>query len=239
METEKNFFGQSPEQLTIEKENMGHVKRYLNVLVAPKKVFEDVDKSPKLLIPMFVVLFLTIIISLFSFDTQVALVQESMINGLVDSGQTIPADGLEGLSKVMTGVGIFFAGIVQILMVLVVVAVIRGIATFLDGEGSFKRLFSMYLYASVITILGLGVVQLVSVGLNVSNFNLSLAAFLPETAPPSLSLLLQSFGVFNIWYLAVVSIGISVVERLSMAKSVACALVPQLISMGIGLMFLK
>lgn len=240
MENDKNLQGSNtyaPEYMAIEKQELGHFSRFLNVIISPRKAFEDIDRMPKIAVPLFAIVFISILVSILMFDTQVELVQETLLTNMANAGQEVPADGLVGLSKVSAGIGIVIAGFGQILMILIVTAVVRGIATFLDGEGSFGRLFSMFLYASLITVLGLGIVNLVSVGFNVSNVNVSLAAFLPETAPPALKMILQSFSVFNIWYLAIVSIGISVVERLSMAKSVACALTPQLILIGFGLLF--
>lgn len=239
MENDKNLQGSTtyaPEYMNSEKQELGHLSRFLNIIISPRKAFEDIDRVPKIAVPLLTIVLITILASILTFGAQVEIVQEALLNNMTESGKAIPADGLAGLAKVSAGIGIFIAGWMQILMIIIVTAVVRGIATFLDGEGTFGRLFSMFLYASLITVLGLGIVNFVSVGLNVSNFNVSLAAFLPETAPTSLKVILQSFSVFNIWYLAIVSIGISVVERLSMAKSVACALAPQLILLGISLL---
>lgn len=209
--------------------NLGHFSRYLNVILAPKKTFEDVDRAPKVLIPILIVMLLSALLVFINFDAVLQQAQEALIQQTLQQTGEVPADGMLGLAKVSVIIGAGFSGIVPLLALLISSALSRGVATFMDGEGSFKRLLSANLYAFMILFLGRLVIMGLTMGIGLETMSLSLAMFLPESAPQALMILLDAFDVFGVWNLLVMTIAIQAIERLSFVKSLICAILPTVI----------
>lgn len=215
--------------------NMGHFSRYLNVIVSPKKTFEDVDRAPKVLIPILVLMILSSLLVFINFDAVFKQTQDTLLQQTLQTTGELPADGMVQLAQISTIIGAFFAGIGVLLVMLISSAISRGAATFMDGEGSFKQLLSAYMYAYLIVFLGQLVVMGLTLGMGMENVSLSLAMFLPETAPKALVLLLGAFNVFGIWNLLVMTVAIQMIERISFIKSLICAVLPTFIFIALSM----
>ena len=90
----------------------------------------------------------------------------------------------------------------------------------LGGKRTYRKIFSVYLYASLIGVLDM-LIRLPLVLVKESaeiQFNLTL--FLPDEQSGTLTYMAaQSLGVFTIWHFVVLAIGFSVIYRFSIQKA--------------------
>jgi hypothetical protein len=90
----------------------------------------------------------------------------------------------------------------------------------LGGDSSFRRVFSVYCYASLVAMLGMIVRFPLIMTKGDMNVQTSLALLLSPNAKDSfLYSVLSSFDVFSIWQVILVSMGLGVIYKYSTKKA--------------------
>jgi hypothetical protein len=119
--------------------------------------------------------------------------------------------------QVLSGVGgAVFSGI----MILIIAAVLKGVASVAGGQVGFRRLFSFVSYSSVISALG----SLIKVPLVQAKGSIDVRTSLAALAPSldlrsPLAVVLGSFDIFIIWQVVALCFGFSVLSGFDIKKS--------------------
>jgi hypothetical protein len=210
------------------------------VYASPNAAFQDVGRSPSVLMPMIALIILGMVSTyLLSLKVDLSELQAQAVEQVMDrqvaqgNMTQAQADQAKERAGSRTGVGsivsTIFSGLALVLMALIIAAIAKLIsATFLGAENLFKSLFSVTLYVS----LAVGIVHTVlfllvlyfkdpsSLGLSdinslvASNLGALLTSLLGEDALPRyLAKFLGWVDIFSIWKIALLSIGYAAVSR--------------------------
>ncbi|MBF4693188.1 Yip1 family protein [Fusibacter ferrireducens] len=219
------FNDRQTEELILEEQSnirpkMGHLQRVIGIFTKPQEVIEDINRSPKLLVPMLLVAIVTALVTFTSYDTLLETTRMAMVNAARTQGQDIPLDGFAGLSQTMATASVALSGVGIIVVSLVSALILHGVSTFMNGEGSIKKIWSASLYIYFIPLLGSLIAGLVSMVLNLDFLTFSPAILLSsdQLGKPLYSLL-ATFDVFNIWRIGVMILAVKTIEVFSTKRA--------------------
>ncbi len=203
-----------------------HLQRYIGVIVKPREVLEDISDHPRVLIPMFVMAILLSAIMLINMDAIIEVQRQAMMEQSIAMGNQVPLDGFESLSKNIAKMTVAIAGVGAVAVMAIVALITHGIATFISGEGTFKKVFSASLYIAIVTMLGSALAALLSLVLPININSFSPAILMdPTQVKNPLFIILSSIEVFNLWRLALMAIALSIIESFTIKKSVILIIV--------------
>lgn len=201
--------------------SMSLAQRIINIFVAPSKVFQFLAGKPLWAAPL-------ILMTLYSAGLNLAVVSTSageaaLKEQILQSPQAaqMPPERMAtalSIGKVMAGVGVLVAVPVITFVGAGIVYLIFSIV--LGGEGTFKQTLAVYTHGGLIYLVT-GIVG-TSIVLMKGSFksSTSLAAFLPFLEETSFVYkLLQGLDLFIIWQLAVVSIGMAIINKMPTKKA--------------------
>ncbi len=180
------------------------------VIYKPAAFFEQLKNNPKILVPILVI-FIGVFIAAFSVaDIQ----QKDQIELLRNSrlAQNQPLDTETSVEKNLIGAA--FAGIlVSFVPTLLTAALAMLLGSFLMAGGArFKQVWSVILYGSVITVLGMLVKVPIILAKGTTFVSLGFGALIPSLEPTSAAfILLEAFNFFSIWEIIVVGIGLATI----------------------------
>lgn len=219
------FKDQQTEELIIEKQpdlqpQMGHLQRIIGIFTKPQEVVSDINRSPKLIVPMILISIITALVTFMNYDALMEATRLAMVNQARIQGTQIPLDGFVGLSHTMATVSVIFSGLGIILISFISALILHGISTFVGGEGSVKKIWSASLYIYFIPLLGSTIAGLVSMALNLDFLTFSPAILLnSDQIGKPLYALLSTFDVFNIWKIGIMIIAVKSIEAFSTKKA--------------------
>jgi len=210
-------------QTNPETSEMSALGRLTGIFTSPRQVFQSIDRKPTWLVPFLVTCVIAIAL-------QFLLMDIGMKDQLARMGrQDIPAEQMEQIEARMQGpmkyLGIPFIPIGT----LVVWAVVGGLLllgsnSILGGNTTFKKMFSLVAWTSLIGIVG-GILKSVLIYMKgtTRGVTTSLATLLPTPevgeTPGILYRLLSKLDIFTIWQLILWIIGLSVINKFDNKKS--------------------
>jgi hypothetical protein len=197
----------------------GLVARFLGILLSPRETFEDVVRNPRWLGMAVLILAVSVLCIGGFMATKVG--QEAWINQAVTStenwGAKVTEPQLQAMEKMAPYAWMIQAGSMLVLSPifwLVLGGLLFGVFSTMGGTASFKQVFAVLVHSSVITCAQ----QLFIVPLNYARESLSsatnLAVLLPMLEEGTfLARLTGLIDLFIVWWLVVLSIGLSVLYK--------------------------
>lgn len=190
------------------------------VFTSPSAVARNVIDDPHWIIPLVVVLAVSCITTIATYEYQVKFQREFVGEMITERNPDADLDEMFAVTtskQVRAGVGaVVFGGVV----ILVFAAVLKGAAAVAGGQVGFRRMFAFVCYSSVISALG----SLVKVPLVLAKGSIDVRTSLAALAPSMdlrspAAVVLGSFDIFAIWQLVAVCFGFSVLTGLGIKKS--------------------
>ncbi|GAU76192.1 Yip1 family protein [Fusibacter sp. 3D3] len=199
---------------------MGQFQRIIGIFTKPQEVILDINRSPKILIPMILVIVFTAAITYMSYDFLVEFQRVALVNAYKAQGLPIPLDGLKGMSENIAKGTVLLSGVGVVVGTFIMALITHGISTFFSGEGSIKKIFSASLYIYFIPLVGSAIAGLIAMALSLDVLTFSPAVLLDinQLGKP-LYTLLTAFDIFNIWKLAIMIMAVKSIEALSTKKA--------------------
>lgn len=224
---------------------MSFFQRAVGVFTEPTPTFENINKKPDWIIPLVILVVLTMLFTYFSMpyilEDKMAQQQEELAKRGLSQEQMEQA--MEIGQKFGFIFGLIGAGVGVVVVLLVTVLILKFVGNvILGGQGTYKSMFAVYTYTSLVSALGL-LIKLPLVFIQKTyDIHFSLASFLPaEQSKTFLYNFLKMFELFSIWQYILVAIGFAVVFRLSLKKAgwatVVIFLVYSLIAAALGSAF--
>lgn len=198
---------------------MGFPARLAGMFTSPSTVFQEVKRRPTWLVPL-----LTLTLAITAMWTLVMLSptgQAAFREQFQERAQNLPPEVLEKQLAVMKfGIPIATFFVTPIFTLLLAGLVYLIFSIILGGEGTFRQTFSAQVHSGLVGLLG----GLVGTALIFAKGNLksstALSAFLPFLEETSLLYKIwRSFDIFLIWQLALLSIGMGVIQGTGTRKS--------------------
>lgn len=201
--------------------SMSLVQRIVNIFVAPSKVFQFLSGSPLWAAPL---ILMTLYSGVLNFAVVSTSAGEAAMKEQIMSSPQAANMPPERMATALT-IGKTMAGVGALIAVPVITFVGAGILYLLfsivmGGEGTFKQTLSVYTHAGLIYLVT-GLIG-TSIVLMKGSFksSTSLAAFLPFLEESSFVYkVLQGLDLFIIWQLAVASIGMAIMHRMTTKKA--------------------
>ncbi|NOY89371.1 MAG: YIP1 family protein [FCB group bacterium] len=218
------------------------LKGVIQVLYQPSAFFQQIKKSPKILIPYIV---LGILAFIFLFST-IDLVMQVQMNS-PQFQQRMQGQELTPQIKQIMKISILGGGVIAMLLTPLIEA---ALAIFwgnfvLAGKAKFKKLLSVMIYGEIIYALGWMVTMPFMLLKHSALVSFSLAPLVAGQGPESMIyMILSKINLFLIWEIIAVGIGLSIIYGVSRNKgyllsflSVGMLSVLQIIFTGIGKLF--
>jgi hypothetical protein len=213
----------------------GFVASIFDIFADPMKVFARIDAGLGWWKPFILIAVITILNTylMMPFQRAAFLLNE---RGLSD-------EVLEAQLEQMDTFG-FIGLIAAPIFVLIIIVIMAGIShlviNMMTSNASFKKIMSLYVFCGIISTVGqlLRTVVLMVRGVEAIqssadiNITFSLAALFPEMEG-ILASILESLGVFEIWFYVLLIIGIAAVFKISRAKAFVPAIVLWIISVAL------
>lgn len=212
----------SPGVSPAKESDMSFFQRVINVFFAPSKTFAAVQKNPRWILPMVLVLLLSTIMTWYIAPAIQKEQQEKMVTQLENRGMD-QAQIDEAIEKSQSWMKYFLypsAIIGGLLVILAMAGIWLFVAkTLLAGEACYAHMLEVVSLSMLIPTLGMLVKAPIIRFKETINVHFSLATFMPDSAKESfIYKFLMNTDIFNIWYIAVLCIGISVVAGLKVKK---------------------
>ncbi|MDN5353039.1 MAG: hypothetical protein PWQ12_1960 [Clostridiales bacterium] len=205
-------------------------QKFLYVFVNPTALFEELNLFPKILLPMLLIAVVGSLAIYINMGELVELQRQALVQAYTQQGVAIPSDGLMGMAKLAGWFTLATAGITFIIIAVVKALFTRGVASFFGGEGGYKRVLSVVLHSYYIVVIGGVIESVIGLIIGVPQFSISPALFLdPANNLTPFYILMASFNLFTLWYLAVTAIGVKIVEKVNWGAAVFCSVLPFLV----------
>ncbi|HDP98889.1 MAG TPA: YIP1 family protein [bacterium] len=205
-----------------ENNEMNIIERIVGVFFSPRATMQSIDHQPSWIAPFVILILLAVvqfqIISPITMPKQMQLVEEQ----LRERGSS--EDEIERTLGIVEKFSKF--GFINVIIFTVLFYVLFSLLLWflgniiLGGETTFKKIFSVNLYAGLISALGIVIsIPLILIKKSI-NIHFSLASLLSDDQIGTfLYRVLRSFDIFSIWYFVVLTIGFSVIYKFSIKKS--------------------
>lgn len=213
---------------------LSQVERVVDTYIAPKKTFDDIRRSASWWLPFLIGVVITYAF-MFAVQSKVGwdqVVQNNLRENpkQMEQMEKAPPDQQAKTLRIitMTTKGIFIA---FPLLTLIVAAICSGIFMLscnfgLGGRGTYSQYLAVWMYAALpLAIHGLLTIILLFAGGGGENFRLdnpvgtNAGFYLDPTTSPWLIKLLTSFDLFQLWSLALLSLGCAAVARISVKSA--------------------
>lgn len=162
---------------------MSKFSKIINVFLAPRSTFESIDRKPDWIVPLLIVVIIAFVISFLimpfaldrQFDMQRAKMQE---RGMSDEEIE---NALELGRPIAEKVGPISALVVTAIFLVILAALLYFLGNIiLGGKTTFKKIFSVVTYTSLIGSLGSLVLLPIMLSKRSVDVHFSLATFMPE-----------------------------------------------------------
>jgi hypothetical protein len=201
----------------------GFLTRLINIFVNPIKALESIDRQPTWFWPLLMV----VIIALITAFIAMPYTMQAQIE-MIRNNPNIPPEQAQMIEQQMSQVGPlqYVGALVGViigmpLMIIIIAALFYFVGSvILGGDSTFKKNFSLWIWASCISFLG-ALIKLPLILIKKSALvSLSPALFLPgEKLGTPLYSFLGNLDFFTIWHIVVFAIGFSVIYKFSRAKA--------------------
>jgi hypothetical protein len=211
------------------------------ILTSPSTVARNVIQDPHWLLPLVIVLAVSFIAGIATYEQQVEFQREQMAELIKERSPDADLDAIFEATprkQVMSGV---LAAVITGVVILVFAAVLKGVASVAGGSIGFRRMFAFSCYTGVISAVGSIIRTPLMLMKGTMDVRLSLAALAPSLGVRDpLFALLSSFDIFAIWQVVALCFGFSVLSGFSLKKSggIVVGLWAVLIVIRIGLSLL-
>jgi Yip1 domain len=208
--------------------HLSQANRVVNTFVAPSKTFTDVLRDRSWWLPFLITAVVTYLfigaaaykvgfhqltINNISADPASAARMEQLPPAQQEAGMKFAETLTKGIS--------FLVPVLALAAIAIFALVVWGSAKGFGGTADYSSVFAMFIYAGLIqTVKPILAIIVLFVGGDVSGFNMdnpvgtNAGFFLDGSAAHWLKSLLTSIDVFTLWYLVVLTIGLSVVAKL-------------------------
>jgi len=192
----------------------------VGVFLDPRRTFESIDRKPDYLVPLLLVIVVGTLFTIITWPIIESTLMQAQIEQLEEQGMT-----QEQIDQAMS-VGKMFGFIgpaISIILGSLVVSLILLFAgnVMMGGSSKFKKVFSVYCYSGVISILAYVIKLPLALNKNSLEVYISPAALFPASAQDTILFKVAAvFDVFVIWQLIVVTVGMSVIFKTSFQKAI-------------------
>ncbi|MCI0493504.1 YIP1 family protein [candidate division KSB1 bacterium] len=206
-----------------DQQKLNAMQRIIGVFFSPRPTFEDIDRKPAWVIPLVIIMAIvigfTIVTMPITMPDQMEKQREKMLERGMDDDQIDQI--LTTQEKVGKYIGPVMAAITTAIVLVIFALVVWFIGNIvLGGKTTFKTMFSVYLYSSLIGMLGMLLSLPLIIQKQTANVHFSLALLLPEEQSKTILYnVLKACGVFSIWQYVVLAIGFAVIYKFSMKKA--------------------
>jgi hypothetical protein len=190
------------------------------VFTSPSSVARNVLQDPHWVLPLVVVLVVSFLASAATYEYQVKAQREYAEEIIRERDPDADIDAMFAVNPVRRVVGGAIAVAITGVVLLIIAAVLKGVASVAGGSVRFGAMFSFTCYSAVISALG----SLVKTALIIMKGNLDVRTSLAAAAP-SLTMrspqfaFLDRFDIFAIWWVVALCFGLSVLSGLGIKKS--------------------
>jgi hypothetical protein len=203
--------------------NMSFIQRVINVFVNPGTVFKAVREKPRWIAPAVLVLLLSLLLTWYITPVIEKEQQEKMVTQLEKRGmdQEKIDEAIQKSQTWMKYVMYPSALIGTLLMILAMAGIWLFVAkTLLGGQAAYAHMLEVVSLSMLIPTIGALIKAPIMMHKMTMNVHFSLATFLPDSARETfLYKVLMNTDFFNIWFIAVLCIGIATVAGLKVKKS--------------------
>ncbi|MBC8183945.1 YIP1 family protein [candidate division KSB1 bacterium] len=221
------------------------VQKLVGVFFSPRDSFESIDRKPDWLVPLIVVVLITLIFTMVTLPItmpeqmekqRVKFEERGMSDDEIDQAMAMG----EKIGKISGPIGAVIVVPIMLLIFALIFWFVGNIV--LGGQTTFKKMFSVYTYSSLIGMFGLLLRIPLILSKQTADVHFSIASFLPaDQSKTFVYNILKGFDIFAIWQYIVLAIGFAVIYKFSMKKSgwtmAVLFLITILISAGFSQMF--
>ncbi len=202
---------------------IGFLGKLGNIFANPGKTFQSLDSKPTWLAPLLIIILLSIISTQFTFP----LIMQTQLESF-RSNPDISPEQLETIERQFTDEQMLQKSLMiggQAIGIPVVFLILSGIfyllgTVLLGGDSTFKKVFSVFIWSSLISTLGMIIKLPLVIAKSSVKISLSPALILsPDHIGGKLHTLLSSFDFFTIWFLAVFATGFGIIYKFSKQKA--------------------
>ncbi|XJZ26534.1 Yip1 family protein [Bacillota bacterium Lsc_1132] len=205
----------------IEEENLKKPS-LLGMITSPSVQFERMKAKTPVAIPLIIMLLIMAVTGVLV--SYVSLGNPILKDAAATSGFKMPV----GLTVGMGAVGSVFGGAI---VFLIAAGFYKLFMVILGNDTTYKKLFTLVVFTSVISSLGLLINGLIA--LAVGGYEPIYTSLAPLAGNNKmLSAILKNFDIFTIWYYVVLALGFQIVAGLSKNKAILVVVVVFLISIG-------
>lgn len=215
----------------VQEKGLNFFSRFFGIFFEPRKVFLSLDKKP-VWIDVLIVLLLLLVLTLYFFQPLILQEQKAKILKNEKLSEEQKSLAVQSIDQPFTKIMIWVGGVLGFLIVFFIVAgIFFLIANFiLGGEGSYKRMLSIYAHSSLVMVPASIVKLPLALVKKTMMVQTSPAAFLsPEAEGSVLYVLFSSLDIFTIWTLILISLGVSVLYKFSFKKAGVMVFIPWLL----------
>ncbi len=219
-----------------EEKPMSGVSKVFNLFFEPRKVFQSLNLKPTWIVPYIIVALLSIGFFYYTYpyimDQQVQRIENNDRIPQQAKGEII--EKLKEQSHPpLWQLGIAPAGTL-VTFVIIAAVLFFVFNVLLGGDSSYRRVFSLYCYSSLVAIPSMIVKFPLIMAKGNMNVQTSPALVLsPDSQGSFLYSVLSSFDVFTIWQVILLSIGLGVMYKFSTKKAFVAVLILWMIWIGL------
>ncbi len=200
-------------------------RRILDTFVSPGELFSRLGPTPPWLDVLMVAAVVTTL-AMILIPTEVWLASSrEAINNIADpkARDAMNPETMARISRISAPIGAFIMTFVTAFIVAGVLKLIFG--SMMGGEATFAQYRSVVSHAALISALGMAVTLPIWIVTGDMTTQLSAALLAPDLPKGVLRALLQALAVFNIWWLAVVALGVAAVNRGKVSMGAAAGII--------------
>lgn len=211
-----------------EKKPMSGWQKAWGVFFDPRRTFSSLSERPTWILPMIVLIVIVMISNVLVSDFRIQEAREK-----IDQNPRLSAQQKEQIldrmeeqqaKPVMKLLSYVIGPIVAIFVIFLVVSgfLYMGGNVLLGGEGSFKKIFSVYCWSNLVAIPGFIVKMPLILVKKSSQVQTSLAALMPSGSEENLLFkILTHTDIFVIWEIWLISLGLAIVYKFSTKKTLS------------------
>ena len=200
----------------------GFWRSILEIFTDPMKVFARVDAGLTWWKPFILVAVVSMALTYVTLPLRRRLIEISLQGRPEDQIQK----ALEGYDK-FGPLSLIAVPITLIIVYLIIAGIVHLVINIMSSRSSFKKTLSLLLYCGLITLVEQIIASIIVRGRGVEGIesaadltmSFSLAPLFPSVTGP-LAALMQSVGVFQIWYYVVLAVGIAAVFKISRKQAI-------------------
>lgn len=200
-------------------------RRILETFVSPGELFSRLGPTPPWLDVLMVAAVVTTAAMLL-IPTEVWLASSrEALNEIADpkAREAMSPETMARFSRISAPIGAFVGTFVTALILAGLLKLIFGVM--MGGEATFAQYRGLVSHAALISALGMVVTLPIWIATGDMTTQLSAALLVPELPPGVVRSLLQALAVFNIWWLAVVAVGVAAVNRGKVSMAAAAGII--------------